>query len=122
MKQEDAVIIAIHNFILGKLFVFFPNVHGIALSAETCLQRDSFSNVPDITAVVERCVLRSNRFVMNWPRPRHAYAVVDSLPVGVCHVARIHCAKRFQGIAHIGYCASKKQWYCGLKRHLQVTD
>jgi hypothetical protein len=31
-------------------------------------------------------------------------------------------AKRFRGIADIGYCASKKIAFNGLKLHLQVTD
>ncbi|QXJ40013.1 hypothetical protein BV455_03386 [Parageobacillus caldoxylosilyticus] len=34
----------------------------------------------------------------------HAYAVVDSLPIELCHHARIYRVKRFQGIADIGYC------------------
>ncbi|KJE28164.1 transposase DDE domain protein [Geobacillus kaustophilus] len=52
----------------------------------------------------------------------HAYAVVDSMPIELCHAARMHRVQRFQGIADIGYCASKKQWCYGFKLHLQVTD
>ncbi|KYD13075.1 hypothetical protein B4168_4169 [Anoxybacillus flavithermus] len=39
----------------------------------------------------------------------HASAVVDSLPLELCHAARMYRVKRFQGIADIGHCASKKQ-------------
>ncbi|MGC8141373.1 transposase, partial [Salmonella enterica] len=38
------------------------------------------------------------------------------------HAARMRRVQRFQGIADIGLCASKKQWYYGFKLHLQVTD
>lgn len=47
---------------------------------------------------------------------------MDSLPIELCHAVRMDQVKRFQGIADIGYCASKKQWYYGFKQHLQVTD
>ncbi|MGG3907021.1 IS982 family transposase, partial [Geobacillus stearothermophilus] len=74
-----------------------------------------------------RC--RALGFAIKWIRhelakrgQHHAYAVVDSLPLPLCHPARMQRVKRFRGIADMGYCASKKQWYYGFKLHLQVTN
>jgi len=47
---------------------------------------------------------------------------VDSLPIELCHHARMYHVKRFQGIADIGYCASQKMAYYGFKLHHQITD
>ncbi|MBB5325710.1 hypothetical protein HNQ34_002811 [Anoxybacillus tepidamans] len=87
-----------------------PNVHGIALSLEIYSQTESFSNALGTTAVAERCV-----FAIKWIRhelakrgQHHAYAVVDNMPIELCHTARMYRVKRFQGIADIGLCASKK--------------
>lgn len=122
VKQEDDVIIAIH--ILGKLLGFSSErawhrfVTGNLFTNGQFLERSRYNR---------RC--RALRWAMKWIRhelakrgQHHAYAVVDSLPLELCHAARMHRVKRFQGIADIGYCASKKQWYYGLKLHLQVTD
>jgi len=72
---------------------------------------------------------RALRFAIKWIRherakrgQHHAYAVVDSMPIELYHAARMYRVKRFQGIADIGLCASKKQWYYGFKFHLQVTE
>jgi len=67
--------------------------------------------------------LRSSGCGTSWPNAAApAYAVVDSLPIDRCHSARIHRVKRFRRIADIGYCASKKIAFDGVKLHLQVTD
>ncbi|MED5074350.1 IS982 family transposase, partial [Anoxybacillus geothermalis] len=122
VKQEDAVIIAIH--LLGKLLGFTSErawhrfVTGNLFTNGSFLERSRYNR---------RC--RALGFAIKWIRhelakrgQHHAYAVVDSLPLPLCHTARMHRVKRFQEIADIGYCASKKQWYYGLKLHLQVTD
>ena len=122
VKQEDAVIIAIH--LLGKLLGFTSErawhrfVIGNLFPKGQFLERSRYHR---------RC--RSLRFAIKWIRhelakrgQHHAYAVVDSLPIELCHAVRMDRVKRFQGIADIGYCASKKQWYYGFKLHLQVTD
>jgi hypothetical protein len=82
---------------------------------------------PERSRYNRRC--RNLGFAVKWIRyqlakrgQHHAYAVVDSLPIELCHHARIYRVKRFQGIADIGYCASKKMAYYGLKLHLQITD
>jgi len=96
-----------HRFVTGNLF-----------TNGSFLERSRYNR---------RC--RALRFAIKWIRhelakrgQHHAYAVVDSLPLPLCHTARMHRVKRFQEIANIEYCASKKQWYYGLKLHLQVTD
>jgi len=122
LKQKDEVIITIH--VLGKLLGFSSErawhrfVTGNLFTNGQFLERSRYNR---------RC--RALRWAMKWIRhelakrgQHHAYAVVDSLPLELCHAARMHRVKRFQGIADIGYCASKKQWYYGLKLHLQVTD
>ncbi|ASS88755.1 transposase [Geobacillus lituanicus] len=121
VKQEDAVVIAIH--LLGKL---------LGLTSERAWHRFVTGNLFTNGSFLERS--RYNRrcralgFAIKWiaivskTRPTSCYAVVDSLPLPLCHTARMHRVKRFQEIADIGYCASKKQWYYGLKLHLQVTD
>ncbi|ANB62391.1 transposase DDE domain protein (plasmid) [Anoxybacillus amylolyticus] len=122
VKQEDAVIIAIH--ILGKLFGFSSErawhhfVTGNLFTNGQFIERSRYNR---------RC--RALRVAIKWIRhelgkrgQHHAYAVVDSMPLELCHAARMYRVQRFQGIADIGYCASKKQWYYGFKLHLQVTD
>ncbi|KHF26701.1 Transposase DDE domain protein [Anoxybacillus sp. BCO1] len=121
-KQEDAVIIAIH--LLGKLLGFSSErawhrfVTGNLFTDRHFLERSRYNR---------RC--RALRLAIKWIRhelakrgQHHAYAVVDSMPIELCHAARMYRVKRFQGIADIGLCASKKQWYYGFKFHLQVTD
>ena len=122
LKQEDEVIIAIH--VLGKLLGFTSErawhrfVIGNLFTKEKFLERSRYNR---------RC--RSLRWAIKWIRHQlakrgqhHAYAVVDSLPIELCHHARMYRVKRFQGIADIGYCASKKMAYYGFKLHLQITD
>lgn len=122
VKQEDAVIIAIH--LLGKLLGFTSErarhrfVIGNLFPKGQFLERSRYHR---------RC--RSLRFAIKWIRHElakrghhHAYAVMESLPIELCHAVRMDQVKQFQGIADIGYCASKKQWYYGFKQHLQVTD
>lgn len=122
VKQEDAVIIAIH--LLGKLLGFTSErarhrfVIGNLFPKGQFLERSRYHR---------RC--RSLRFAIKWIRHElakrghhHAYAVMESLPIELCHAVRMDQVKQFQGIADIGYCASKKQRYYGFKQHLQVTD
>ncbi len=47
--------------------------------------------------------------------------VVDTFPVPVCHNIRIQRCKLYGGKAFRGYCASKKQYYFGLKASVIVT-
>jgi hypothetical protein len=47
--------------------------------------------------------------------------IVDGLPIPVCHFARAHFSRCFQGHAQYGYCASKKQRYYGFKGHLNIS-
>ena len=47
--------------------------------------------------------------------------IVDTLPVPVCHNIRIRRCRLYRGKAFRGYCASKKEYYFGLKLCLIVT-
>lgn len=46
---------------------------------------------------------------------------VDSFPVPACHPARSRRCKLFHGRSFLGYCASKKLHYFGLKAHVVVS-
>jgi len=48
--------------------------------------------------------------------------VVDTFPVPVCHNIRIRRCKLYRDQALRGYCASKKQYYFGLKASVIVTE
>lgn len=46
---------------------------------------------------------------------------IDSFPVFSCQKNRIDKRKLFLGKEHIGYAASKKRYFCGIKVHMLVT-
>ena len=47
--------------------------------------------------------------------------IVDSFPVQVCEPCRSWRCKRYKGKKYIGYCASKKKIYYGIKVHMLVN-
>ncbi|MBM7637115.1 hypothetical protein JOC31_001959 [Streptococcus saliviloxodontae] len=47
--------------------------------------------------------------------------IIDSFPLPLCQPVRNHRAKIFNGIADIGYNASKRLWFYGFKVHMLVT-
>jgi hypothetical protein len=47
--------------------------------------------------------------------------VIDSFPVPVCHPCRSKVAKLYNGKEYLGYCASKKMHYFGLKVHVLIS-
>ena len=50
------------------------------------------------------------------------FLIIDSFPVPVCQPVRNYHVKIFRGIADIGYKATKKVYYYGLKVHAIVSD
>ncbi len=48
--------------------------------------------------------------------------IIDSFPVLFFQPVRNHRVKFLNGAINIGYCASKKMWFYGLKVHLAVTE
>ena len=48
-------------------------------------------------------------------------AIVDSFPLPLCQSVRNHRASIFEGLADIGYNASKHLWFYGFKVHMLVT-
>jgi hypothetical protein len=48
--------------------------------------------------------------------------IVDTFPVPACHNIRIRRCKLYRGETFRGYCASKKQYYFGLKVSVIVTE
>ena len=48
--------------------------------------------------------------------------ILDGHPMPVAGRTRARSCKRFRGVATIGYCASKDQYYYGLHGHLLITE
>jgi IS5 family transposase len=46
---------------------------------------------------------------------------VDSFPVAICQKSRIDRRKLFRGKQYLGFSASKKQYFCGIRVHMIVT-
>jgi len=44
--------------------------------------------------------------------------VIDSCPIQACKLARMNRNKIYQGKQYIGYCAAKREYYLGVKRHM----
>ncbi len=47
---------------------------------------------------------------------------VDSFPISCCEKSRIDKRKIFVRKEYIGYAASKKRYFCGVKVHMVVTS
>jgi DDE family transposase len=50
------------------------------------------------------------------------YFAVDSFPVSYCQKNRIDKRKRFLNPEYLGFAASKKRYFCGIKVHMIVTN
>ena len=50
------------------------------------------------------------------------YFAVDSFPVSYCQKNRIDKRKHFQEHRYIGFAASKKKYFCGIKVHMVVSS
>jgi hypothetical protein len=50
------------------------------------------------------------------------YFAVDSFPVAYCQKSRIDRRKCFLQTCYLGFAASKKQYFCGIKVHMGVTN
>jgi hypothetical protein len=50
------------------------------------------------------------------------YFAVDSFPVGYCQKNRIDKRKCFLEHSYIGFAASKKRYFCGIKVHMVVSN
>ena len=44
--------------------------------------------------------------------------VIDTMPVPVCKRVRAERCRKVHGNAYLGYCASKREYYCGWQLHL----
>lgn len=54
--------------------------------------------------------------------PHHQYLVIDSFPVPLCQPIRNHRVSIFQGIANVGYNATKRLYFYGFKVHCIVSS
>jgi hypothetical protein len=122
-KQKDTVIITIH--VMGKMLGFTSE-----RMWHSFIKENLFANKPfPERSRYHRCcqqLLSIIKRIRNWLLKRFlkntAFTIVDSIPLPLCHPARNRRAKRLGEIASIGYCASKNQYYYGLKGSFQVTD
>lgn len=53
--------------------------------------------------------------------PNCSHFLIDSFPIAVCQQVRSNRRALFQGKKHVGYNASKKMWFTGLKVHVLAT-
>lgn len=53
--------------------------------------------------------------------PRCEHFLVDSFPIAACHPVRASRRSLFRGKKYLGYNASKKMWFTGLKVHVITT-
>jgi hypothetical protein len=53
--------------------------------------------------------------------PDNNHFLVDSFPIAVCHPVRASRRSLFKGKKYLGYNASKKTWFTGLKVHIIAT-
>ena len=87
---------------------FFPNI----LSASRLNRRTRQIPMSVWVAVFRFCALIFQR--------GSEYAV-DSFPISVCQKSRIDRRKLFRGEEYLGFSASKKSYFCGVRLHLIVT-
>ena len=66
-------------------------------------------------------LLQLIRQAMNNQISSDTIAIVDSFPLPLCQSVRNHRASIFEGLADIGYNASKHLWFYGFKVHILVT-
>jgi len=121
-KQQDVVIIAV--CILGKMLGFTSE-----RSWHSFVKANLFHGKPfpersryhrccrQLTQVIKRI---RNELVQKSPEDTN-YSIIDSVPLPLCRNARIPRVRKMKDIADRGYCASKKEYYYGLKGSFQVT-
>lgn len=66
-------------------------------------------------------ILQLIRQTMNAQISPETIAIIDSFPLPLCQSVRNHRASIFDGLADIGYNASKHIWFYGFKVHMLVT-
>ena len=66
-------------------------------------------------------LLQLIRQAMNDQAPSNNMVIMDSFPLPLCQSVRNHRASIFEGVADIGYNASKHQWFYGFKVYMLVT-
>jgi hypothetical protein len=122
-KQNDIVIIAV--CVLGKMLGFTSERAWHAFAYTNLFSGQPF---PERSRYHRCCrqlmqVIKQirNHLVRQFAKSP-CYTVIDSMPLPLCHSARIHRARRMRDIADIGYCAAKKEYYYGFKGSFQETD
>ena len=66
-------------------------------------------------------LLQLIRQAMNDQVSSNNIVIMDSFPLPLCQSVRNHRASIFEGVADIGYNASKHQWFYGFKVYMLVT-
>lgn len=89
---------------------FFPN-----LPSRSAFAKQS-ANLWQIKQMIQQALVS---FLHAHDDPLH---LVDGFPIPVCKFARAHFRKAFRKEAAYGYCAAKKEKYCGFKGNLLVNS
>lgn len=119
-KLSDASVMTLMLFKVKYQFSSWKKFHQMI--------HDVFTFIPmlEYSRFMRRCrslvpVFQAVRAALTDSAPISDTAVIDSFPLPLCHTVRNSRAKLFSSVADIGYKASKKQYYYGLKVHV-VSD
>ena len=107
LLQKKADMKAIYEYIKEDFAQWFPKLPSYqAFNKRICKLKDAFCAVADWFlhfAYIDENVLS---------------CILDSMPIIVAHEKRMGRAKVAKGLCDIGYCASKDEYYYGVKLHL----
>ncbi len=121
-KQQDIVIITTQ--VLGKLLGFTSERSWHAFLVSNLFTKEEFPERSRYHRLAKQVRVWVKWFrvciVREYSLP--SYTIIDSIPLPLCHSARMFHVKRMRDVADIGYCASKKFHYFGLKGHFQATN
>lgn len=122
-KQSDEMIIA--SCVFGKMLGFtserawYDFVRNNLFAGQPFPERSRYHRCcRNLMPVIKQ--IRSDLVGQFSKQP--CYTIIDSMPLPLCHSARIPRVRRMKDIADIGYCAAKRQYYYGFKGSFQVTD
>jgi Transposase DDE domain len=100
-RHDDA---AIHRYVDGHWRHFFPDLGSYQAFARPC---------------AALCVIKQRILEHLFPA-RDTIHLLDGLPIPVCRNCRGHRCRTFRDVAAWGYCATKKEYFYGLRGHLVI--
>ena len=101
-RHDDA---SIHRYFDGHWRHFFPNLGSYQAFARQCAA----------LSVIKQRILE-HLFPANGD-----IHLLDGFPIPICRNCRGHRCRTFRDVAAWGYCATKKEYFYGLRGHLVIT-